>query len=617
MLALVLHLIFSRDMIFGRKVSTAHGKRYRLFLFGALAYYASDAAWGVFAGLRWMVPWYVDTLFFFLSLVLLAFLWSRFVADYISFGSGLARIVDWCGYSLLAFNVAAMAANPFTRCLFYFDDQGVYQIGWLRDPAFYMMVGYGMFTTLLVVANGIRRRDFERRRSAMVVLCGITMSVAMIMQVAWPLTPFTSLGCLIVNCFFQVFVIQDERSAKYAKELETALERAHAAEKARSMFFSIVSHDIRTPLNAILGYSELLQKGVESDAERNEALKAIRASGTVLLQLVNDVLDLSRMDAGMLALRPEPVLLNQLTDEVFSSFWRDASEKGVRLVNATEGVPTVLLDGHRFRQILFNLIGNAVKFTKTGSVEVCAAYFGKTLTVSVADTGCGIPPDMLAHILDPFVQTIDPRHSVDRAAGLGMGLSICRRLAETMGGKIEVQSRLGRGSTFTVRLAGVEVAESEGVESGGVKELTPPLPHSPTHPLPHSPTPIPRHVLVVDDSSVNRKVLTAFLKRAGVNRIDQAEDGVEAFAALDSAIKSGDPHDFVFSDFWMPNMNGLELIERLRADPRFSRLPIFAVTADTEFHKDSRSGLFEDILLKPLTYGRLVAALANAKQPRR
>ena len=112
-------------------------------------------------------------------------------------------------------------------------------------------------------------------------------------------------------------------------------------------------------------------------------------------------------------------------------------------------------------------------------------------------------------------------------------------------------------------------------------------------------------------------MLAAFLKRAGVNRIDQAEDGVEAFAALDSAIKSGDPHDFVFSDFWMPNMNGLELIERLRADPRFSRLPIFAVTADTEFHKDSRSGLFEDILLKPLTYGRLVAALANAKQPRR
>ena len=591
--AIAIHLIINFDLMIGRRgLPTVRGARYRGFLLGVLAYYVADAAWGVFAGLRWMVPWYIDTLLFFLSLVAFVFLWCRFSADYLSFGRATRRFLDWCGYALLAFNVIAMAVNPFTRCLFYFDDQGVYQTGWLRDPAFYMMVSFGMLTSLLVAVKAVRSRDFDRRRSAMVLLCGVTMSVAMIMQVVWPLTPFTSLGCLVVNCFFQVFVIQDEQSEKHAAELEGALGRARAAEKARSTFFSIVSHDIRTPLNAIIGYSELLQKGTQGEAERNEALKSIRASGTTLLQLVDDVLDLAKMDAGKMTLRPEPVLLNQLTDEVFSSFWRDASEKGVDLVNRTDDVPTVMIDGHRFRQILFNLIGNAVKFTNRGSVTVAASYAEKTLVVSVADTGCGIAPDMLTRVLDPFVQALDPSHAADRAGGTGLGLSICRRLVETMGGEIAVESELGWGSKFTVRIPGVEVSAEKAEPAAAEVETI-------------MPEGLPKHVLVVDDSPVNRMVLTAFLKKAGIVRIDQAVDGVEALVKLDAAVRAGDPHDFIFSDFWMPNMNGLELIEKLRADSRFARLPIFAVTADTEFHKDPRSGLFNDILLKPLTYGKL------------
>ena len=175
-----------------------------------------------------------------------------------------------------------------------------------------MQFGYSC-TAIPTILTG--ERGFSRRRSAMVVLCGVTMSVAMVLQVVWPLTPFTSLGCLIVNCFFQVFVIQDEQSAKHAAELEDALERAHAAEKARNMFFSIVSHDIRTPLNAILGYSELLEFGISDKAEREGALKAIRSSGTTLLQLVNDVLDISKIDSGELVLRPRPMRLSGLVDE--------------------------------------------------------------------------------------------------------------------------------------------------------------------------------------------------------------------------------------------------------------------------------------------------------------
>ena len=596
--AIALHLIFNWNLLFRRRVDGLHVRYYRLFLIGVLAYYATDAAWGILAGLGWIVPWYADTILFFLSLVAFVFLWSRFVATYLNFAKWPKRILDWSGWALLAFNIAAIAANPFTRCFFYFDDAGVYKTGFLRDPAFFLLVGFNMFAAVSALANAARTKHSVRRRSVMVFMCGLVMSSAMIMQVVWPLTPFTALGCLVGCCFLHVFVIQDEQATRHAEELEAALERARAADKARSMFFSVVSHDIRTPLNAILGYSEMLQRGIKGESERNDALKFIRDSGKTLLQLVNDVLDLAKMDAGKMTLQPERVVLTQLTDEVFSSFWRDASEKGVKLVNSTDDVPALMIDGHRFRQILFNLIGNAVKFTKTGFVDVKASYSDGILVVSIVDTGCGIPEDMLLKILDPFVQIIDPSHAADRAAGTGLGLSICRRLAETMGGEIDVKSELGRGSTFIVRVP-AEVAKAQECK---VEEHRPEI----------RATGLPSRVLVVDDSPVNRRVLTAFLKKAGIARVDQACDGVEALAALASALNSGEPCDFVFSDFWMPNMNGLELIEKLREDPRFCGLPVYAVTADTECRKDPRSSLFDDILLKPVTYDKL-SAVFNKK----
>ena len=256
-----------------------------------------------------------------------------------------------------------------------------------------------------------------------------------------------------------------------------------------------------------------------------------------------------------------------------------------------------MLDELRFRQILFNLIGNAVKFTSCGSVTVSASLVGSSLEVSVADTGCGIPSDMLAHILDPFVQVQDPSHSADRAGGTGLGLSICRRLVEVMGGELVVESELGKGSTFKVYISGVVTGDARPVAAAEPKLFV-------------NLKKLPKHVLVVDDSPVNRAVLTAFLKKVGVASVVHASDGAEALVKLDSAIKSGSPYDLVFSDFWMPNMNGLEFIEKLRADSRFSGLPVFAITADTESRNDSRSKFFSGILLKPLTYGKLVEVLA-------
>ena len=613
-LAMAIHLIINFDFLPGQRGGgTAHGLRYRGFLAGLFAYYLTDACWGVLAGLGWTRALYVDTMFYYIAIAVSVLTWCRYVVNYLGFSRWNARVLLYFGYALLALYVVLLAANVFNSCLFHFNEHGDYVVGPIRCLIFYPLVVLNALMAIFVLVKAFGSRDSVRRRNIVVFLFCLTMAVAIVFQIVWPLWPYYALGCLIGNCFFHVFVIEDERAelrqvviereqaAKHAAELEKALELARAAEKARSMFFSIVSHDIRTPLNAILGYSELLQFGGESEAERTEALKSIRASGATLLQLVNDVLDLAKIDSGELAFQPEPVRLSRLTDEVLASFKMAAVEKGIELSNRTGDVPTVMLDGHRFRQILFNLVGNAVKFTERGSVTVAASYVGMDLEVSVSDTGCGIASDMLTRIFDPFVQAQDPSHSAERTMGTGLGLSICRRLVEAMGGEITVESELGNGSTFKARIPGVKAGN-------GSPE---PVPETMR---PVEPKNLPKRVLVVDDSSINREVLAALLGYAGVGSVNQAGDGIEALAELDSAVKVGRPYDFIFSDLWMPNMNGIEFVEKLRADPRFGQIPVFAVTADAEFQCDERSDLFTGILLKPLTYTKLIEAFERTER---
>lgn len=608
-LAIAIHLIINFNMLTNRDVTTLRGVRYRSFLLAILAYYITDASWGVFAGLDWTRVLFLNTALYYIAIALTVFTWCNFVVAFLDISGWKARMISWIGYAILSMYVVLLTANFFNHCIFLFDENGDYAAGPLRYLIFHPLVALNVLMAALVFVKTNAKRDSFRRRDMVVFTFCLIMSVAIILQIVWPLWPYYAMGCFIGTCLLHVFVVETElaelrqaviereQAAKHMAELESALVRARTAEKARSTFFSIVSHDIRTPLNAILGYSELLQYGIKNQAERDEALEAIRASGTTLLQLVNDVLDLAKMDSGKMTLRLEPVRLSQLTDEVFASFRLMASEKGVELINRTSSVPPVLLDGHRFRQILFNLVGNGVKFTDRGTVTVCASYSGSNLEVSVSDTGCGIASDMLTHILDPFVQVQDPTHAADRSGGTGLGLSICRSLVEVMGGELVVESELGKGSTLKASIPGVvtsELKEEAAVEAKPAVALKK----------------LPKHVLVVDDSPVNRSVFTAFLKRAGVASIDYAGDGGEALSRLDAAVKEGRPHDLVISDFWMPNMNGFELIEKMRADPRFAKLPVYAVTADTEFNRDERTRHFTGILLKPLTYDKLVGILA-------
>ena len=243
------------------------------------------------------------------------------------------------------------------------------------------------------------------------------------------------------------------------------VQEAIASAKAKSYFFSTVSHDIRTPLNAIIGFSQMLKMGFKTEEERNQALDAILTSGKTLLQLINDILDLSKLESGKMTIEPAPTSCQKLLKEVVDSFRISAQHSNVEIRCKAEGIPQLLLDPQRLRQIVFNLVGNAYKFTKEGFIEVRAQFDrepGKprgTFRLDVEDTGCGISEEDMERIASPYVQVGSAK---SRNGGTGLGLAICRQLVDAMGGELELASEVGVGTVFSMILPNVPVCMTDG-----------------------------------------------------------------------------------------------------------------------------------------------------------
>jgi len=627
-LAMVIHLIINFDMLPGRKVSNVHcAREYRIFLAGVFIYYIVDAGWGILAGLGWTGVLYVDTMLYYLAIAVSVLTLCHFVIAYLGIRGWTARLLSWFGYALLVLYIVLLAANIFNNCLFLFDEKGDYSAGPLRHLIFYPLVVLIVLMAVFVFMKTLACRDSARRRYVAVFLFCITMAVAVFLQIVWPLWPFYALGCLVGNCFFHVFVLQDERdeqqkaaieheqTAKHMAELEKALERARAAEKARSLFFSTVSHDIRTPLNAIIGYSELLIGGIADEQERTKALSAISTSGHTLLQLINDVLDLSKLESGKMVIKPEPTDIRKLVSSVLHSFDVIVKDSRVELKEEYGAMPLLEIDPQRIRQILFNLIGNAVKFTEHGEIRVKTSFReiitgggGGAFTLSVSDTGCGIPAEVKDKLMNPFVQV----DSDAKIKGTGLGLAICKQLADRMGGQLSFVSELGKGSTFTIELHDVKTAGPlSDAESGVVEGQEPAGSQMRTDDT--MPTGEPQEgrkdrkdlrILIADDVPLNLAVLKALLAKTGMRDVVTAVDGADAWEKLRTSEK---PFDLILTDMWMPKMDGKGLAAMIRGDERFAGLPVYVVTADIESQKTFAEQGFTGVLLKPLTTDKLSA----------
>ena len=382
--------------------------------------------------------------------------------------------------------------------------------------------------------------------------------------------------------------LKDNRAnAVFCERVQQAIDAA----KAKSYFFSTVSHDIRTPLNAIIGFSQMLKMGFSTREEQDQALDSIMLCGKTLLQLINDILDISKLESGAIKIEPVPTDCAKLLGEIVDSLKAAHNNPEVSLRIDVSGLPVLVIDPYRIRQIAFNLYANAIKFTSRGFVELRARYSPDssagdgTFTLEVEDTGIGISEEDQKRIASPYVQVAS---KFARNGGTGLGLSICRQLANAMGGAMGLKSKLGEGTTFTVTIPRVKAAGGEMPAPAAVEAA--------------QPEPVKRElsrVMVVDDSKVNIYVLKAMLSRLGAFDIVTAMDGAEAFKRLSDP--GAAPVDLVLTDMWMPNMNGEGLVRAIRGEPRLAGIPVYAVTADVEIQKTFKAMGFSDILLKPVT----------------
>ncbi len=384
----------------------------------------------------------------------------------------------------------------------------------------------------------------------------------------------------------------EQQVAQRTRELRQARDEALAASQSKTRFLATMSHEIRTPLNAVIGMSDLLLAS-PMDERHREMIQTIHESGDYLLNLVNDILDISQIETGRLALNPRTFDLHSLLDDVLNLFRHQASIRRLDLqLNLSPEVPRWLIgDDLKLRQILFNLLGNACKYTNQGEIRLVVeatrtAPEAVGLLVRVSDTGIGIAEAALPFIFEEFVGHANPEQTSQSA---GLGLAICSRLCQLMAGEITVDSSLGKGSCFSVRLpfAVASKSQKKPVQSSPPQGYEPGL-----------------KILVADDNRVNQRVLELMLARLNLSA-QLVGDGDAVLQSLRS-----EPFDLVIMDVEMPRLDGISAARQLRREG-YAEVYIIALTAYSfsSHRQECEAAGMNDFLSKPLRFVDLCAAL--------
>ena len=401
----------------------------------------------------------------------------------------------------------------------------------------------------------------------------------------------------------------DITSRKQAEqEMQKAKEAAEQADRSKSAFLAMISHELRTPMNGVIGFTNLLLD-TELTVTQKDFTQTIQQSSNALLVLIDDILDFSKIEAGKLELEIHPFDIRHCMHDAVVLLGPQATAKGITLSESIdENVPkSIFSDATRLRQVVVNLIGNALKFTSQGKVELTVKVSGEMLRFDVHDTGIGMTPEVRARLFQPFAQ--GDSSTTRKFGGTGLGLAICKRLIELMGGEISVDSEAGKGSTFRFTVPLAELPPPRYIARQDMQTMT-----LPTHLIKNVKRPesfaeeYPLRILVAEDNSTNMKVALLLLQRLGY-RGDPVRNGVECLEAV-GRIK----YDVILMDMQMPEMDGIECTRQLRAAG--NNIRVIALTADALIDAQGRclAAGMNDYVTKPIARDKLERALRRANR---
>lgn len=431
---------------------------------------------------------------------------------------------------------------------------------------------------------------------------------------------FSASFLLVTLLILSIFILllqkarKAERAARSAagkakdlnEKLQIAVEKAEGANRAKTNFLNNMSHDIRTPMNAILGYNRLMRKKL-TDPQLIDYQRKIERSGSLLLSIINHVLDMARIESGKSKLDENAEVLGMIFDEAYGVFAPEAAKKEIRM-KKTIAVEhrSLICDGTKIREIFVNLISNAVKYTpRGGSVEVnvnelpCEREGFARIQTVVTDTGIGMSKEYLPTIYDSFSR--ERNTTMGKVAGTGLGMAIVKELVTMMGGTIEVKSELGEGTTFTVTLDHkiAETRHDDRKEIASRKAAAESL--------------ADLHILLAEDNDLNAEIAMTLLEEAGL-KVDRAADGIQCVSRIEK--EPAGTYALILMDIQMPNMDGYKATETIRQlpDPKKAAIPIIAMTANA-FEEDRKMALAKDMngyIAKPIDPAKMLAAIQDA-----
>ncbi len=555
---------------------------------------------------------YILNVLFFVSEVVCIALFPQYVLEILPPERRKNEIIDKVNTLILVAYLVICISTPFTHAIFYFDEERRYVHGYIY-PIIFILPLY--FLTYSFVRLMLNRSYFNKRQFFSIIGFIIFALLGPFLQMTLSGNKIIDFYALSIAAFIIVMGLETPDFIKLEKtlaeleesekKLKEAVVRAETADKAKSDFLANMSHEIRTPINAILGMNEIIERESTEEVIRSYSAN-VSDAGHALLSLINDVLDFSKIEAGRMELVPATYKTSVLLREIYNiiNIRCDAKCLSFNIRNNPLLPNTLYGDEARIRQILINILNNAVKYTDVGSISLNMDYEVTddkhiTLIVDVTDTGMGIKEEDIPKLFDSF-QRLDALKNKDRE-GTGLGLSITKAFVDMMGGTISVKSIYGRGSTFTVKIP----QTVEGSDCMGTFEPTAFQSNSeqykPSFTAPNA------KILVVDDVVINLKVIKGLLKQTEIT-VDTASSGLECLKAIATT-----RYDLILLDHMMPDMDGIETLEKIKQNKLHTNqdTPIIMLTANAlSGAREQYMKLgFQDYISKPVRSADLEATL--------